>query len=252
MNLLITDWETTGPDASHHKRLELGLILYSVEHNAVLQSLSTLLPIGDDPNIAQPINGIAPAAANEITPDLAKAIFQQARAMASVSTYVVAHNAEFDRKWCEDNTALTFLLELPWLCSCHDFSWPRQHRHGQKLIELALAHGIGVCSAHRALSDCNLLAQLFDAMGKDLPAMVEAAAMPRHLYIADVSFEQKDLAKGEGFNWDGKAKQWQRRLTEAEAAQMPFPVSCPGALLAGARALAGATGGAMVDMGVEN
>jgi hypothetical protein len=37
-----------------------------------------------------------------------------------------------------------------------------------------------------------------------------------------------------------------------KAAQMPFPVSCPGLLLAGARALAGATGGAMVDMGVEN
>jgi hypothetical protein len=33
-----------------------------------------------------------------------------------------------------------------------------------------------------------------------------------------------------------------------KAAQMPFPVSCPGALLAGARALAGATGGEVVNV----
>jgi DNA polymerase-3 subunit epsilon len=246
-NLLILDWETTGPDASQHKRLELGLILYSIEHNAVLQSLSTLLPIGDDPNIAQPINGIAPAAANEITIDLAKGIFQQARAMAAASAYVVAHNAEFDKQWC-DHPSLAFLLDLPWLCSCHDFSWPRQHRHGQKLIELALAHGIGVCSAHRALDDCNLLARLFDVMGDRLPTMVEAAAMPRHLYIADVSFADKELARAEGFQWKGDVKQWQRKLTEAEAAQMPFPVSCPGLLLAGARALATFTDGEVVNV----
>lgn len=235
-NLLILDWETTGPDPSQHKRLELGLILYSVEHNAVLQSLSTLLPISDDPNIALDINNIVPAAANEITKNLAVGIFQQARAMAAACDYVVAHNAEFDRKWCEGNIALAFLLELPWLCSCNDFSWPRQHRHGQKLIELALAHGIGVCSAHRALDDCNLLARLFEVMGDRLPAMVEAAAVPRYLFIAEVSFEQKDLAKVQGFNWDGKAKQWQRRLTEAEARQMPFPVASPELLLAGATA----------------
>jgi DNA polymerase III subunit epsilon len=61
-------------------------------------------------------------------------------------------------------------------------------------VSLALSHGIGVSSAHRALTDCSLIAALFDRMEK-LEAMIEEAKRPKALFQAQVSFKDKDLER---------------------------------------------------------
>ncbi|WP_017711156.1 3'-5' exonuclease [Prochlorothrix hollandica] len=96
MLLLIIDFETTGLDPQTHFPIELGAILYSVEHQTTLAQASILIPVQDNP--AQKVNRInagAAQAAKNFQQDLLVPIgrwMQQA-------DYLVAHNAEFDRKW---------------------------------------------------------------------------------------------------------------------------------------------------------
>jgi len=219
--LLILDTETSGIDAAEHNLLEIAAILYSVEHQCVLQQISTLIPGSRDDNPAQFVNNIPIAAVNDTPSELADYLCRTINYWGEIAEYVVAHNAPFDRKWFKDHPIFAKLYEQPWLCTCNEFAWPQQHRPGQKLIDLALAHGIGVSSAHRALTDCQLIAALFDRM-EDLPGMVAHAATPKVLVRADVSFKDKQLAKDAGFRWDGKGKQWTLRMNPADAEALAF------------------------------
>src|SRR5690606_28957405 len=92
---------------------------------------------------------------------------------------------------------------------------------GQSLVNLALDHGIGVSSAHRALTDCQLIAALFDRMD-DLPGMFQHAMRPKSTYRAIVSYDDRQLAKDAGFRWNGDDKTWTRRMADEDAAAMPF------------------------------
>lgn len=219
--ILILDTETSGIDPAEHHVLEIAAILYSMEHQCVLQQISTLIPGSRADNPAQFVNNIPIAAVNDTPQELAHYLCQTINYWGEITEYVVAHNAPFDRQWFKDHPIFAALHDQPWLCTCFDFTWPQQHKQGQKLIDLALAHGIGVSSAHRALTDCQLIAALFDRM-EDLPGLIAQAATPKVLVRADVSFNDKQLAKDAGFRWDGKTKQWTLRLTPGEAAQLPF------------------------------
>jgi DNA polymerase III epsilon subunit-like protein len=94
---------------------------------------------------------------------------------------------------------------LKWLCTLVDFTFPQQTRQGENLVHLALNHGIAVSSAHRALTDCQLIAALFDRMD-DLEGMINKADRPKALYKAQVPFEKKYLAKAAGFKWNADKK----------------------------------------------
>jgi DNA polymerase III subunit epsilon len=221
MLLLILDTETTGLDPAHGELIEIAAILYSVDQQCVLQQVSTLLPIEAETNAAEFINQISVSAAQATDKTIADAICRLINLWGKQADHLVAHNAEFDRKWMENHPFLGELYGREWLCSCHDFTWPKQHRSGQKLIDLALAHGIGVSSAHRALTDCQLIAALFDRL-PDLAQRIDRAASPKHLVQALVSYDDRHLAKEAGFTWSAKEKQWVRRLTLTEIDQLPF------------------------------
>jgi DNA polymerase III subunit epsilon len=223
--LLILDTETSGIDPAEHHVLEIAAILYSVEHRCVLQQISTLIPGDRCDNPAESINRIPIAAVNATPVELAAYLCQTIVYWGQISDYVIAHNAPFDRQWCNGHAIFGPLYDQLWLCTCHDFTWPEQHRPGQKLIDLALAHGIGVSSAHRALTDCQLIAALFDRLGELLPDLIAKAAQPKVLVRADVSFEERQLAKDAGFRWDGKTKQWTLAMVPAELEKLGFRYS---------------------------
>jgi hypothetical protein len=94
-----------------------------------------------------------------------------------------------------------------------------KHSIPSNLITTALNHGIGVTKAHRALSDCQLIAELFDRT-EDLQGLFERAIAranePRYLVIAQVSFDQQDLAKSAGFYWQPDGKLWVKELRESD------------------------------------
>ncbi len=150
-NILIIDTETTGLSPEKGAKLiEIGALLYNVKHKVVLQSFSTLLPCGT--NEAEHINGIKPEW-TQINVEQ-KLGYMNLTNMYAHSKCFVAHNSAFDRKFIE---AYGFIA-ADWICTQKDFQWPVElFRH--RLQDICEAMGVPYVNAHRALNDCNLLAE---------------------------------------------------------------------------------------------
>jgi DNA polymerase-3 subunit epsilon len=114
-------------------------------------------------------------------------------------------------------------VNKPWLCTYHDFIWDKNHTK-TSLINTALNHGVGVNSAHRALTDCQLIALIFDRIGEANNLILSDAinkAVKRSqedlcLVQAIVSYEEKDLAKEIHFGWHSDTRKWIKVLKESD------------------------------------
>lgn len=219
--LLLLDVETTGLEPPQAELCEIGAVLFSVPHRSVLQQLSFLLPVLR--NDARAINGIDPALTLLPAPiEQATALF---RAMVCQADALLAHNASFDRPWIEAFLDVTGQPELqrPWICSCEGISWEGT-RPRPSLQALALAHGIPVWAAHRALSDCTYLAQILERT-PDLEHKLAEGLLPRRLVAADLPYARRVEARQAGFRWLPERRLWVRQLTDAQIAALPFPTT---------------------------
>lgn len=228
--VLIIDTETTGLDVGSAQVIEIGAILYSVKHQTPIRQFSTILPAKSNP--AEHINRIKLAPLMEMTPKEAAQGLSVITEMAKSAEAIIAHNAEFDQKWFDFPTNGKNMIPtlvnnqgkpLPWVCTCNDFNWPRQIRPGQSLLELAAAHEIGIYGTHRALTDCQLIAALFDRM-ENLPAMFAEALRPKAVFKALVTYYEREQAKKEGFKWIPQRKSWERKMAIEDSKKLPFQV----------------------------
>ncbi len=217
--LLLVDVETTGLEHGVAELCEIGAVLFSVPHRAVLQQLSFLLPVTSNP--AQVVNRIDPRLTLENQPQ--REAHNLLRAMLGAADAVVAHNAAFDRPWLEQWLALNGIpFPTCWICTCEGISWAGL-RPNPSLSALALAHGIPVWAAHRALTDCIYLAQILERDPQLEEHLIEGL-QPRVLVAADLPFARKDEARAAGFRWVPDARQWQRRCTAQQIEALPFRV----------------------------
>lgn len=218
--LLILDTETTALCPKEGQCIEVGAVLFQVPHRAVLTQVSFLLPC--DRNPAETVNGIAAEVTRLPQPwPAALACFQ---AMLAQANAVLAHNASFDRQWFGRGQLPP--IDLPWICSMEDIRWPSSLglRPAPSVQALALAHGVPVWAAHRALTDCTYLVQVLQRCA-DLELLLATALEPRSLMRAEVSYADRHLAREAGFRWDQPvARAWTRRLSQREAISLPFPV----------------------------
>lgn len=218
--ILILDTETTALSPEQGQCIEVGAVLFHVPSRSVLQQISFLLPCQANP--AESINGI-PAAVTRLPQPRqgAEACFL---AMVAAAEAVVAHNVAFDRQWFGHGPLPN--LDRPWICSMEDIRWPaeRQLRPNPSVRDLALAYGVPVWAAHRALTDCHYLVHVFERC-PELEALLVAAQEPRQLYRARLSYAERHRAREAGFRWNHPVDgAWSRRLTEREAEALPFPV----------------------------
>jgi len=219
-SLLILDTETTALSPEHGQCIEVGAILFDVAQRAVLAQVSFLLPASSNP--AAHVNGIA-AAITQL-PQPWRAGLTCFAALLEAADAVLAHNAAFDRQWfgMEPLPVIT----KPWICSMEDIRWPadRHLRASPSVRDLALAYGVPVWAAHRALTDCIYLAQVLERCA-DLEQLLAAALEPRRLFRACLSYNERQQAKEAGFRWNDPVRgAWSRRLSEREAAALPFSV----------------------------
>jgi DNA polymerase-3 subunit epsilon len=222
-HLLIVDVETTGINFEGNAPIKIGAILFDVKHRAVTHQFSALLP-SVVPNGAEAVNGIPDAllALAEVQ-RLCEPSICYLQQLYNSADAVLAHNVDFDHPWL---APLLSSKPTPWICTLRDFRWKRPGlRATPSVIDLALAHGVPVWAAHRALTDCTYLAQVL-ASREDLPALLLEAQKPQLLYAALVPYDERHLAKEAGFQWQGHGwmKTWTRYLREDEAAALPFQV----------------------------
>jgi DNA polymerase-3 subunit epsilon len=218
--LLIIDTETSGLDPEAHHCLEIGAILFDVPSRQVLAQMSCLLPV--ESNAAEAINRI-PAAVTRL-PQPWKPGLDYFQELLNAADLLVAHNAAFDQQWFGRGHLPS--TDLPWLCSMEDMRWPKekQLRSRPSVRDLALAYEIPVWAAHRALSDCIYLAEVFRRCDQ-LEQLIERGLEPRSLMKAQVSYDDRQLARDAGFRWNDPVKgAWTRRLSAREVGELPFPV----------------------------
>jgi DNA polymerase III subunit epsilon len=218
--LLILDTETTGLDPASGACVEVGAVLFRVPERAVLSQVSFLLPVETNP--AETVNGIEAAISRLPQPwQAGLACFE---AMLAAADAVLAHNAAFDRQWFGIGPLPA--IAKPWICSMDDIRWPseRQLKANPSVRDLALAYGVPVWAAHRALTDCTYLAQVLERC-EQLEHLLEAALEPRQLFRAQLSYAERHRAKQAGFRWnDPVPGAWTRRLSEREARALSFAV----------------------------
>ena len=213
--ILILDTETGGLDPAAHPCVEVACILYDLERAEALASYASL--IRSATNDAEHVNRI-PIALLADAPEAAE-VWPIVEALAARADVVVAHRADFDRGFVSEA-----LKRAAWACSKFWIEWPRG-RLGDDLVHLALAHGVGVMHAHRAMTDCDTLSRLFTRaheMGHDLGAMLEKAMRPRVRVVALVSYDDRLKAREQGFAWDAGRRQWWREMPDEEIARLPF------------------------------
>lgn len=229
-NVLIFDLECTGLEPDEHQIIEVGYVLWSVEHRTVLECYSSLLFA--ESNDAEPFNAIPVQVLRGSAGVDASIVWEILAGAARQADCVVAHSAPFDRSFVDAETGkneglsetLEPLLKLPWLCTIEDLVWPIIPA-SRSLVNIALAHGVAVICAHRAINDCLLLARLFERIediDDRLHLAMQRAARPKARFIARTAYKDKDLVKAAGFHWDGTV--WFRYMAIEDAEKLRFEV----------------------------
>ena len=219
-NVLILDTETSGLDPKTSKTIEVGVILFSLDHMQAISSFSSLIRCDGQPKETEAINGI-PSGMLPLAPE-GHDVWAQVRTYVGFSKAILAHNAEFDKMFVPEDVA----GKTPWICTMDDVTWPRAGS-SKGLVALALAHGIGVSSAHRALTDCGLISALLSRtheLGGDVKAMLRRGLRPKAKFKAVVSYETNQLAKDAGFKWHPAEKMWARSMACEDVGALPFKV----------------------------
>ena len=136
---------------------------------------------------------------------------------------VIAHNAAFDRPFCERlHDAFTF---APWACSFSNVQWAQHGVSARALERLAYQCGF-FYEAHRSLIDARVIAEVSQQMDGVVLRDLLASATPEHqtvrIWALNSGFEVKDALKQRGYRWRGEepgtlpVKCWYRSVAVAD------------------------------------
>lgn len=215
--LFIVDTETTGvtPDS---QAIELGWVLYRTDAGLIDCGSNLMSHIGLEPK--EGVHGIPPAALMHAMPY--DAVVASVVPEGSPLTFV-AHNAKFDRQFLPKDWS-------PWICTLEDAEWP-VHTTSGALVQIALALGVGVSRAHRAIDDVLTVATMLDRVRERDPGLVQWLAIAREPRVevrGKQPFARNQEAKDLGFRWTPETKSWTKWVRVSQLAVVvaacPFPV----------------------------
>lgn len=227
MKISIIDTETTGLTTETGKLIEVAMATFDLAQPNMIACVSGLIQGATEEEVqnTKHIHGINFELLENHSTNRDR-LFLNMHHLMHDSKAILAHNADFDQQWFPVHFPNS---DIPWVCTCDDFVWPKK-TESKSLTSIALAHGVGVLSAHRAMADVMTLCALLKRVGDDFgPAylidQVVRGMRPKAKYRADVTFSQKDLAKSAGFRWDADKKIWWRKMAIEDAETLLFPVT---------------------------
>ncbi len=140
------------------------------------------------------------------------------------ATIVVAHHADFDRKWIERR--FPDAAGLAWACSMADVPWERHGFDGRKLGFLGMQAGF-FYDAHRAEVDVDavvaLLGHRFEDGRTAMSVMMENAHADSWFVRAwGAAFEVKDRLRARGYRWNPDEKVWGKEVRDEDRQSEEF------------------------------
>jgi len=218
---IFLDTETTGLDSDSDHIIEIAMVPFEFDLDGHIYALLPEYNELNDPGISIPavitqITGITDemVKGRSINLDTVKNLLSDA-------VIVIAHNASFDRPFCEN--LLDEFKDFPWGCSIADINWQEEGMEGAKLEYLAYKYGF-FFEGHRATIDCQagieiLSRPLFKTGELALKRLIDNAQRTDfRLWAESAPFDKKDQLKKKGYRWspgeNGKRKAWYLDLPE--------------------------------------
>ncbi|WP_258719167.1 MULTISPECIES: 3'-5' exonuclease [unclassified Neorhizobium] len=212
---VILDTETTGLDYRRHEIIEIGAIAFTFDSSGTIGDV-----VGVYGGLQQPSNPI-PSEINRLTGITDELVAGQVIDMATLrrliepADIVVAHNAAFDRPFCEAFSPI--LSGKAWACSHSEVDWSNRGFEGTKLSYLLGQAGY-FHDGHRAIDDCFALLEVL-AQEVHAHALTPFAELYRasqrsrvRIFAENSPFDMKDHLKARGYRWsdgsDGRPKSW--------------------------------------------
>jgi DNA polymerase-3 subunit epsilon len=237
MNVLGIDLETTGVDPAKDKIWEFGFEVLNTKTKHVLLSSSGFMK-HDGLEIPENIKNLCGITTEEV--------LNHGRYGSGILTsidvildlydikFMVAHNCSFEIQFLRElaKEQSSRITEIPWLDTMTDIKYP-DRCIGRSLEAVCVYHRVMNLRPHRALTDVQAMMEVFKMYEFDeiKKTYMDLISTPQFVVQAQVSFDDKDLAKKESFRWQEAnmkqfPKKWVKVMTEKEieAAQYPFPV----------------------------
>ncbi len=225
---LVLDTETTGLNHREHEIIEIGMVAFAFDADGRIGGVTDIYgglqqPSGPIPEDVVRLTGITDAMV------AGQRIDRQAVArLVEPADLVIAHNAGFDRPFCEAFSDL--FHHKAWACSVKEVDWGSRGYEGMKLGYLIGQSGY-FHDGHRAVDDCHALLEVLDkGNGSPSPFAELFQASQRanvRIYAENSPFDMKDHLKARGYRWsdgtDGRPKCWWVELPEeALAAELDY------------------------------
>ncbi|KQR73195.1 DNA polymerase III subunit epsilon [Rhizobium sp. Leaf341] len=217
---VLLDTETTGLDHRRNEIIEIGAIAFTYNESGEIGDVSGVFGGLRQPSIAIPaeitrLTGITDAmvAGQEID-------IEALEAMVVPADLIIAHNAAFDRPFCESFHPA--FGRKAWACSNAEIDWSARGYEGTKLGYLIGQAGY-FHEGHRAVDDCFALLEVLDRRVDGVStAFSELHAASRasrvRIYAEHSPFDMKDHLKARGYRWadgsDGRPKSWWIEIAE--------------------------------------
>lgn len=229
---LCIDTETTGLDYSRDKIIELGIVAFEYDPaSGEISSLNGCYSGFEDPGfpLAAEITEIT-----GITDDMvAGQVFDdgQVLALTERASLVIAHNADFDRKFVEARYPV--FSRLPWACTVSQVDWQAERISSRTLEFLLYKCGGFFIDAHRALDDAEgllglLLARLPLSGAPVMKVLLERSGeVSSKICASGAPFDKKDLLKQRGYRWNDGSRSgvrgwWRSVPGDSEADELEY------------------------------
>ena len=222
---IILDTETTGLNHRKDEIIEIGLISFTFDERGAIGDVTGVYGGLQQPSIRIPaditkLTGITDEMVAGQMIDM-----QAVRALVAPADLIIAHNAGFDRPFCEAFSSA--FSDKAWACSNSEIDWSARGFEGTKLGYLIGQVGY-FHEGHRAVDDCFALLEVLDRETEADTATpfaelyLNSQRSRVRIFAEHSPFDLKDHLKARGYRWsdgsEGRPKSWWIEVDEPDLA----------------------------------